>query len=60
KVIGDASGNKIYNNTIMNAKSSLDIRKTATNNMVYNNKIIGVKSKGTESSSSTTNTITDQ
>jgi hypothetical protein len=44
----------------MNAKSSLDIRKTATNNMVYDNKIIGVKSRGTEGSSSTTNTITDQ
>jgi parallel beta-helix repeat protein len=59
-VIGDASGNKIYNNTIMNAESGLDIRKTATNNMIYGNKIIGVKSKGTEGSSSTTNTITDQ
>ena len=60
KVIGDASGNKIYNNTITNAESGLDIRKTATNNMIYNNKIIGVESKGTEGSSSTTNTITDQ
>ena len=54
KVIGDASGNKIYHNTIMNAKSGLDIRKTATNNMVYDNKIIGVKSKGTDNSSSST------
>jgi mannuronan 5-epimerase len=60
-VIGDASGNKIYNNTIMNAESGITMKKAATNNMVYDNKIIGVKSKGTDnSSSSTTNTITDQ
>jgi mannuronan 5-epimerase len=60
-VIGDASGNKVYNNTIMNAESGITMKKAATNNMVYDNKIIGVKSKGTDnSSSSTTNTITDQ
>jgi mannuronan 5-epimerase len=59
-VIGDASGNKIYHNTIMNAESGITMKKGATNNMAYDNKVIGVKSKGTESSSSTTNTLADQ
>ena len=58
-MIGDSSGNKIYNNTVMNAESGLTIKKATTNNTVYDNKIIDVKSKGTDSSS-TTKTITDQ
>ncbi|MBV9667806.1 MAG: right-handed parallel beta-helix repeat-containing protein [Nitrososphaeraceae archaeon] len=59
-VIGDSSGNKIYNNTIMNAHSGITMRKNATNNMISDNKIIGVRARGTESGSSTTNTILDQ
>jgi hypothetical protein len=45
-MIGDPSGNKIYNNTIMNAESSLTSRNTAANNMIYVNSLIDVKSRG--------------
>jgi hypothetical protein len=48
-MIGDPSGNKIYNNTIMNAESSLTSRNTATNNTVYVNNLIDVKSQGIDS-----------
>lgn len=64
-VIGDSSGNMIYNNTIMNAQdaSGITIKNTMTNNIVYDNKIINTKRlEETEDSSTialTTITITD-
>ena len=46
-IIGDSSGNKIFNNNIMNAQSAFGIKNTAANNMIYANKLINVKSLGT-------------
>jgi hypothetical protein len=46
-IIGDSSGNKIFDNTIMNAQSAFGIKNTAANNMIYANKLINVKSLGT-------------
>ena len=48
-IIGDSSGNKIFNNNIMNAQSAFGIKNTAENNMIYANKLIDVKSLGTAS-----------
>ena len=48
-IIGDSSGNKIFNNTIMNAQGG--INNTAANNMIYANKLINVKSLGVACSS---------
>src|SRR5207253_4922697 len=45
-LIGDASGNKIYNNSIINAQSGLTIKNTATNNTIYSNMIINPIRKG--------------
>ena len=44
-LIGDSSGNKIYNNTIIDSQSGLSIKDTSTNNMIYNNKIINSELK---------------
>ena len=46
-IIGDSSGNKIFDNNIMNAQSAFGIKNTAANNMIYANKLINVKSLGT-------------
>src|ERR1051326_3293061 len=46
-LIGDSSGNKIFDNNIMNAESAFGIKNTASNNMIYANKLINVKSLGT-------------
>src|ERR1051326_4831562 len=46
-IIGDSSGNKIFDNNIMNAESAFGIKNTASNNMIYANKLINVKSLGT-------------
>jgi mannuronan 5-epimerase len=46
-IIGDSSGNKIFDNNIMNAESAFGIKNTAANNMIYANKLINVKSLGT-------------
>jgi hypothetical protein len=51
-IIGDSSGNKIFDNTIMNAQSAFGIKNTAANNMIYANKLIDVKSLGTAGRSS--------
>ncbi|MGA8911716.1 MAG: hypothetical protein WB443_02540, partial [Nitrososphaeraceae archaeon] len=51
-IIGDSSGNKIFDNNIMNAQSAFGIKNTAANNMIYANKLIDVKSLGTAGSSS--------
>ncbi|MGB7638589.1 MAG: hypothetical protein WBL88_13580, partial [Nitrososphaeraceae archaeon] len=49
-IIGDSSGNKIFDNTIMNAQGG--INNTAANNMIYANKLINVKSLGIAGGSS--------